>query len=462
MRLGRVYFIMLAAAVLFYPAHVGAEITKTDIEVRILYDNSGSMYPGYRISGLKRHQLGVQHFHRYPTFRESIKKFILYQRRLNATSVSVYAFTDLQLDEIHPETDPDSINADEAFSLLPKQGQRTHFTENLVNLTEDFEGLVWLVTDNVIDPREGNPDNQDVLKFFRHLNESEKYRSVHIYNYRFSDDEKNQYSNIAFYALLVSSESIDTSVIEYYDRKLMNFRDVFPDGHLKLKDLRINPLELDSMSLRIIIYEKNNSLFDESKIVKFILEGAIQSRLTQHTVTEANYDIRIISNFEPTNYPTSSVDTISSSHFEVVAGPLDSPIEPESAYPLQREISSDVPINIAPKDISTFIKAAFGVRVNYQGIIRLSVFDIKVNLQRERLEGIYGIDQASHVFDFQDVKTIDQIKPYTGLISFQLETASKRGIALLILLVLVVIPIIIVSWLVLQPQKWVCPTFYTK
>src|SRR5258708_36877180 len=55
---------------------------------------------------------------------------------------------------------------------------------------------------------------------------------------------------------------------------------------------------------------------------------------------------------------------------------------------------------------------------------------------REQLSVSFGIDRASSVFDFQDVRTLDQVNPSVAQASFALRTGSSRTAILLAVIAL--------------------------
>ncbi len=455
---------------IFFVTPVHAKITiQDDIDIRILYDGSGSMYPGYQLpgkGGTSKSRSGVGFFHEYPEFRKWFKEVIASQSQLNGKNVSLSVFIENELVEILPPTPREQITLQtitDAFEKLRKPdkkfrwGQTTYLTENLENFVMDFEGVVWLVTDNIIETNEKEHDYNDILSFFQSLKQRDDYYAVHLFKYPFEDMEKKQKANLAIYGILVSPEKIEPAVVEYYDIKFKRLKKLFPgQEYLKLKDLSVNPLELEA-PLSVEIIQKKGSLFTfkERQTIQLKLDGKIQSNLTQHTVTSADYRIAVSGPFVPDakSKKDYGVIGISSGKFKEITGSLAIPIPPLKTQQLKKIIPSKEPITIdLQKGIVSFVKSAFGMRVKYTGKVRFSLYNVKVKLDRGRIAGIYGIDKASSVFDFQDVNEIN-VRPRLVEKSFYLETGSLKGLILLLLLVLVLVPIGLMVWFLLQKSQ---------
>lgn len=466
MKIIRILFMLLFCSIIIISANADAKITQlSELSIRILLDNSGSMYPGYRlVDNQGKSATGVQWFYEYPEFREWLQKVIFAQGRLNGKDVSLTVFNNRDLIEILPPTPREQITTQtltDAFNKLGKYGQYTYLNANLDNFTNGFEGVTWMITDNIIETREGTHDNRDIINFFQSLNEKNKYRSVHLYKYPFEDVSQNQKSALAIYGILVSPEDVDDSVLEYFDRKFVKFKELFPGQgyrHLKLKDLRVNPLSLEGgivvNKIKIKLLDSPANTFRVNQIVRLRLEGKIRSNLTQHTVISADYRIEVKGPFKPSPKAKKEygVKAIPSSNFKVVKGKLTSAIPPLGTQKLTKIISSKIPLTLETQGFVAFIKSALGLNVKYTGKIKFSLNNVKVKLERTHLAGIYGIDQASHVFDFQDIDEI-KAKPHSFKKSFSLMTGTGRGVLLFIILLLILAPIIFLVWFLLQKDK---------
>ena len=89
------YFILMITALTGFANSLFAKIEiGKEIEAKMLYDYSGSMYPGY--PDTPRHQSGVSFFHQYDHFRSWFAQFVSAQTRLNAKTVSLSIFRSLE------------------------------------------------------------------------------------------------------------------------------------------------------------------------------------------------------------------------------------------------------------------------------------------------------------------------------------------------------------------------------
>ena len=457
-------FILIFPIIIFIVSPLYAEILKsTPLNIKILFDNSGSMYPGYRLNGAKKSTLGVKFFYEYPEFKKWLLKTIITKQGVfNGGLVSINTFT------VHSNKEPlyneilspkkySNINEDDienAFQKIGEFGQHTLLTETLNHFSQGFEGLIWLITDNVIDPRDGEPDNNDIKSFFYALNNDKRYYAVHLFKYRFTDKAKNRFSNLAIYGLLVSPNELKQNVIEHIDNKIFNFRSNFYNEHIKLKDLAVNAIEIKPKKIDVRIDSSKKRVFSESQSVQLNLEGIIRNKMTQHKVIKGKYHIEIENPFYPDDKASKEfkVMPVSSGNFKAINESIKHAIEPEKSQFFQQTISSKFPIKLQVKGIIPFIKTAFGQRIQYRGKARVSFYDIGVELQRSKLAGIYGIDQASDIFDFQDVKQI-RVKPLYVPLEFTIEPGGMKGFALIIILLIILLPLCFLAWIMMKKEK---------
>lgn len=466
MRKRSIALIILGAFLLFFTYTAAqAKITlQSHLEVRILYDGSGSMYPGYRIGPghTPKSRSNVGFFHDYPDFLHKLTQLIALQTRFNGNQVSMTVFIEDQLRQILPPTHPDQINQQlivNAFDQLKKMkwGQHTYLTENLKQFVNGFEGVVWLVTDNIIDTSDNTPDSRDIYNFFLSLRDNPHFHAVHLFKYPFKDLEKNADSNLAVYGILVSPDTIAPVVVEYFDDKFAGVKELFPgQEHLKLQDLSINPIELEAPIIVELINSKRDGWFRERQKVRLILDGRIRSNLTHHTIKKgARYRIAVQGPFTPDKASRQEfgVEPIASNRFEAIEGRLQIPIPPLRTQKLKKIITSKEPITIdlAPGFIS-FIKSAFGMRVKYTGNVSFALYDLNVKLERDRLAGIYGIDEAAKVFDIQDVKTI-HVEPRKVPKVFYLQTGSGKALFVVLLALLLLAVVGFLVWVLVQTSQ---------
>jgi len=438
--------LLFLLCMMIYADNVHATIKiNTQLPIRIFYDNSGSMYPGYRPDHLqKKSDLGVKFYYEYEAFQAWLKQFIAACHDLNAKNVSIYTFTDKTIQEIQPSVAIDDDDINNAFKNVVPFGQRTYLTDNLNRFTHNFEGIVWLITDNIIDTNPGSDSHRDIVNFFHRLKNDQKYRSVHLYQYDFTDHENNQQSSLAIYGIVVSPGSIDSKVHGFFDQKFVHLKNLFPGKkHLKLKNLTINPIDIPSQQVSMTVHGNQEGVFHEKQFVNFMFDGKIISQLTQHSIS-GDCRISIEGPFMPDEESSAiGISGIPSHRFKEVHFRLDKPIFPGQPYHIKTNISSISPVSIEPKGILGAIQLAFGLKVIYEGHVRFSFYNVKLKLERDRLAGIFGIDKASDVFNFQEIDSID-ILPKVVPLKFALITDRFRG--LLLMLVMLGISVLL-GWL---------------
>lgn len=443
---------------------IAAISTGQPLRVRILYDNSGSMYPGYAPPGrpgTPKSVSGALFFHQYPDFQEWLADFVARQTILDGGTVSMSTFTsngdfapnDIQ--QVHPEVPVGQFDVARAVRAFPpKAGQTTYLTESLDRFTRGFEGLVWLITDNIVETRAGEA-NADVERFFRALNDTPRYRSVHLFKYPFRDARSGQSSALAIYGILVSESSVPDPVLAYFDRKFRSsFRfanrrrgdpppQLFPGReHLKLKNLKIDALELQAVpNLQVILDDPKSGAFKEGQKVQLGLMGKIQSYLTQHSVIGGRYQLEVEEALSPLGGAEKSLGApiLAPATFQAAHGEIQDPIPPNQTRDVTAVLRTSQPVSFSGGGLGAWFRlATSGATVDYQGKVKMSFDDIKVQLERDQMAGIFGIGAASRIFDFQDVRSI-KVAPSYATVTFKLKTGSSRSaIFLLLLLALIV------------------------
>ncbi|NIT23735.1 MAG: hypothetical protein GTN53_14635, partial [Candidatus Aminicenantes bacterium] len=183
--LGIFLFFSCAGTGMIFP-----EISVVDgLNVKVLYDFSGSMYPGY--PDHPRHETGAKYFYEYAHFRRWLADFVTSQTRFNAKRISMSTFRSHErfrpgdINLTHPPVTISRFDVKRAFSQPKPPGiDYTYLAESLDYFTRNFEGLVWLITDNRVETGEGSGTTRD---FFISLRDTEKFRSIHIYKLPFED-----------------------------------------------------------------------------------------------------------------------------------------------------------------------------------------------------------------------------------------------------------------------------------
>jgi len=409
---------------------------------RILYDNSGSMYPGYRPPGSPerrtREQLGVHFFHQSPQFAPWLDDFVRRQAGIDTDTVGMWtftsngAFTPADIREVHPVVPLRDFSAETATANFPERtGNSTYLTETLQEFTRDYTGIVWLITDNIVETTAGEPDS-GVQRFFETLAQSNEIRSVHLYKHSF--EENGHSAALAVYGILVSAAAIPAEALAEYDGK---FRDLFPGReHLKLKNLTIEPVTLRA-DLQLVLADREKGLFKEGQSVGLELDGEIRSRLTQHAVTAAHYELAVDSPFVPETWAQRDLGakSLAPQIFDSAGEDVREEIPPNGAKRIRAQLRSNQPVSFTPSGIAEWLRLAWsGATVRYTGTVRMSLTDVRVRLQRQQMAGIFGIDHASSIFSFQDVTSLSGIRPSIVPVSFALRTGSSRTAILLAIL----------------------------
>ena len=456
--------VFVITTVVFSPAVFPAQVEiGTETAVKVLYDFSGSMYPGYPHT--PRHISGVDYFHRYERFRTWFRGFISAQTRFNAGKVSLSIFRSLRsfqpgdIKETHPPVPVREFNVSKAFSQSKPPGvDYTYLAESLDHFTgNNFAGIVWLITDNRVETG-GAHTTRD---FFIGLRDKPKYRSVHIYKLPFEDQARNQRSDLAVYGILVSPEPIADQTAQWYDERFFEFENIFGERlHLKLKDLSVNPINIDiePVEINIAAYQKK---FSEGKIVNIPMKGKIRSNLTQHTITKGTLKIEMTGDFIPDAKARKDygVENVSCKLFREVEINLPEDIPPKGTKELnQFYIKSKKKVPLSFSGIGNSIKAAAGgLRVKYTGKGRVSSDRIQVALKQEgwdRINGIYSSGEIGPVFGAQSEVEEIQAKPADFEISFLLKNRNIWGLILLLAVLLLLVPLVLLGIFLTRREKY--------
>ncbi len=447
-----------------------AEITTGgELEVRILWDNSGSMYPGYAAPGrpgTPRSRSGARYYHQYPEIAGWLADFVARQTIVNGGAVSMSVFTSYgafssgDVKEVHPSVPIGEFDAAEAIAAFPERaGKLTYLSESFARVSRDFEGLVWLITDNIVETRSGKPDDE-VKQFFRALKDGERYRAIHLFKLPFNELATGPQGNLAIYGILVSDAAIEEQALRYYDAKFRDNLlsagrnsggDLFPGrGYWKLKDLQVGTFGLEIRTLDVVIEQRQKSLFKERQKVRLALKGTIRSNLTQHNVTGGEFSLKAITSFEPTAQGKSyGLRTIGANVFAPKPFTVNRPIPPKGEFEFIEELVSKEPIRLETQGFGSWLKSASdGLRVTYSGKIQADFRNLQIELDRSRMSGIFGAQDAPAIFGVQEEQVIAFDRSNQVDVSFQLETGFGRYL-MFALLVLFVLAILVLAWLFL-------------
>jgi hypothetical protein len=444
-----------------------AKITmNSEVNVKILYDYSGSMYPGYPA---KSHRPGVKYFHEYGRFRDWLTNFVTNQKRLNGTRISmsvfksITTFTQKDIVEVHPLVPIDNFSVELAFKYIRKRGKDyTYLADSLDHFTpSNFEGLVWLITDNIVETSQGGSTTKD---FFQSLRDKGKYRSVHIFGYPFRDPGTGQTSTLAVYGLLVSPYPIDNRTATWYDRKFIDFANVFPgNGHLKLKDLSVNVLEIIIKPIEIDIRSHKKIISDEGDYLKLPFEVSIKNNMSLHTITGGSLNI-VLSKFfapDPDNRNKYGLKNISTRTFKT------SPIQIEGDIPPGRiqkvatfSIESTEKISVDISGFQDHISLALKPgHITYNGYVTAySHHQLPVVLKNEGIEnikGIYGSKDIELIFSPEKKIIGIPFKSTQFPVRFFIQTSSSRGYILLFLLIALLVGGILLARYLIKPATFI-------
>jgi hypothetical protein len=447
--LGIFLFFSCAGTGMIFP-----EISVVDgLNVRILYDFSGSMYPGY--PDHPRHETGAKYFYEYAHFRRWLADFVTSQTRFNAKKISMSIFRSLErfrpedIKLVYPPVTISRFDVGKAFSQSKPPGvDYTYIAESLDYFSRSFEGLIWLITDNRVEKGEGSGTTRD---FFMSLRDTEKYRSIHIYKLPFEDRTTRQHANLAIYGILVSPVPIPPAVSRWYDERFFEFKHKFKDKqHLKLKDLSVEPIKINIEPIEVDIetYKKG---FTEGKFVRLPLSGTIRSNLTQHTIIGGTLSIEVIDSFVPDTESQNkySIKEIPGKYFDEVNVDITGEIPPGGTGQLDRFfIKSKKTVSLSISGIGNLIEAATGgVRVKYSGKGLVSSNRIDVAIKQEgitRITGIYSSTDIQSVFGAQSTITRIQANPSEFDITFALNTGHWRGLFFLLIFLILLIPFVLI------------------
>ena len=461
---------------LAWASPAGARLTRTDpIAVRILLDNSGSMWPGYEPgSGVTKNDAGAPFFRELPGFRDWLQEVVAYQGIFNGNRIDVWAFTSGEhfrrsdVAQVHPPVPLDQLDVEEALDRITGWGRKTYLAESVRAATRDFEGLLWLITDNIVETAHGEPD-QGVHDFFERLRDTPRYRSVHLFKRVVKDPGTGLQSALAVYGILVTDASMADRTTAFFDRKFReSFRVasrrtgqgvqyLFPGReHLKLKDLDIAPFDLQLKPELEAEISSSAGVFTERKMVGLPVKGTIHSNLTQHSVMSGEYTLRILDSFRPTDDAREShgVSEIPASWFEPHRGSLKSTIPPTGSLPMSATVESQEPIPLNVDGLWNWFRSALtGVQARYTGKVQLSFSEIRVRFERDQMSGIFGTEAAADVFDFTDVSTIRPV-PVISTVGFVLRTSGRRGAVLMLVLLPFLVVAGFVTWMALQKETY--------
>lgn len=454
----RTLVLALAAAVLTGSAsaafRTGGIVAGKPIPVRILVDLSKSMYPGYRVESFHGPRRFVDEF---PAFRKWFGGFVRSMMVFKASRVSVVGFAsdsrrtpaDAHV-ALGPDSPPDRFDEAAVFAGWRHTGLETDLDRNLRALTRDFEGLVFLVTDNRVETSTAS-ETEATETFFRRIKESDRFQAVHIYRYDLQDPASGQTLSLAVYGLLVSPDRPDDSTALFFDNgfKTPGLVGLFQGRHLKLRPLDVKPVTLN---VKFTTTNHGGTRFVENEPVQLLFEAWITNN-TLFTLRRGKCAITVKGSFHPKDRRTQKeygLEPLSNTLFKAL--PIDSipEVAPGARRKLLRKIVLDtrgIPLKVTGL-WNWLSKACGGLEVEYAGTGSITARDLEFALTREgfeKLAGIYGEESLRRVFRIDEKRLVPVARPDTFPISFRLKGDPRYGVLVAIILVLLALPLAVAA-----------------
>lgn len=384
----------------------------------VLYDGSKSMYPGYSVEHPTRKTDRPANFHQQPRFVRWLLGFMaLAGERFGCETMSLDAFysegqsatphvellkTFSSTDAIQQLAQSDAATAvfNPLIHVLENDsiGLKTYLKQTLDQVSQGFEGLIFLVTDNIADTHGDKPSEQDLNELFYSIRDEARYRSVHVYSYPFTIDGKQ--GVLAVYAILVSPTKPDENVLANHDQIFLELANAFEGKrHLKLKDLSIRPLAGDvSYSANILGELSYFSKTDQSLQVNYV--ATITNLLTQHSVVSGTCEVEAGA-FEPADTAAQAYGATALPEGWLPSLSMGLPvIAPGSTQSLKGSLTGGedlTPPGMDPAAMRAW--AASGEPITYKGAFRIHFTDIKIRFEPQRLEEVYGMSRALAIFN---------------------------------------------------------------
>lgn len=420
-------------------------------KVLILLDNSGSMFPGYRPGGPGKSQLGTSLFRESPAFRLWLEDLAHAQSNLNAREVALSIFTsgdrfaEEDIRVIAPPTPIENFSADNLDQIPDGSlGKNTFLIDALAAATTGFEGIVWLITDNYADTGSGSYERQ-VREFFESFKRAERYRAVHLFVLPERQPNGPQ-SDLAIYAIVVSTHAIETEAALRYDRIFNQaFREanrpqgrgpLFPGRkHLKLWNLSQAAIEIKfKKGLDVIIYDRKRR-FSETEEIELPINGKIQSNLTEHRVVAGNLRLEVEGEILPEEKLARDfgLGKIEARNFSSTGLAIPAPLRPAASKEFDFILHTKGPVKLEVRGFVPWLKAALlGLQVEYRGNIRTTFSNVEIELDQETIEGVFGSEFLPEVFGLQRKQVINPL-PESSPIAFTVRTGSLRAFELMFL-----------------------------
>ena len=484
------FILSVFALVYFFNGFFTTAYANESVKILYLIDNSGSMYPGYHPGGKYK---GKRHYYIEDNdFKTELTRFIYDTSHPEATDFSIesvdFSIFHEELIPIKKDESPQSLSKDSIRSILDSikitgtdaRRKDTYLAKVMNQVTRDFEGIVWLVTDNIIEDENHSFDKQ-VVAFYNELNQpvgTSPYKIAFIYPLPW---EIGGYSGtLALYGFLVNYPGLDQKEFSNFENEIFKKSDVInhfgDNSYLKLKPLNINPViikqdvkkwfEKDIIPLDSKVFKEGVDLIEKE------IKLTLKSNLTHHKVKSGVITARIENDFESTvkgrkeKAPDFTPDDFRPIElFEEAKDGLKKigelteaqgihipPLEPEESKTYVLKLKTKKPISFDQTG-SYLSKALSPWTVNYKGDMVFAIKDLtlEVIVNSERVKGVYQAQELSNIFQGQETVEVD---PFPVDLKFSVQAGLDRMIYLILWLVLLMIIAGILFWLFMRPAAY--------
>ncbi|MCP4146628.1 MAG: prohibitin family protein [bacterium] len=439
--------------------------------VKILFDYSDRMYPGYPEH--TRQETGAVFFYQNREFRKWFRKFIESQAIFKARQVSLATFRsaarfraeDIEL--AHPPSSVKDFNVDMAFSNYRSPGaDYAHLEESLDFFTKDkFTGLVWLITANRIDAKR---EESETAAFFKHLMNTEKYRSVHIYGLPFEDNDRGRRGKLCIYAILVSPEPLIAEIALRVEDQFHRIAEIFGHReHFPLKSPVPHPLNLN---IQRNPAQKPSFLrnFHGDLLLMIPIKGAVKNNLDHFTIFGGNLSVEVSGQLSagPAERAASGIvarKNISANSFNRLEITLTDALPPGETQELTG-------LNLVIGDLSSpgelsDNKSSDTVKVRFSShSLRLSGPIMVTVAEREQLFAIFGSDSLNDISYSPAIS--DELSFESGDfdLNYSQGAGGVRNAALPVIFVILLTVVVFALYLLTRLLLWVMPKviFFVK
>lgn len=484
--------IILSLIALFYFTNsiLTTAYAKESVKILYLIDNSGSMYPGYqpgeKYEGKKRY-----YYIEDDDFKRKLTKFIYDTSHTESEDFSIES-VDLSIfhEELIPKIENESpqnfseksirgILDEIKISDTPGRRKNTYLAKIMNQVSGEFRGIVWLVTDNFFEDKDHNFDEQ-VVDFYKYeLNqpvETSPYKIAFIYPLPW--EIRDYSSTLAVYGFLLNYPGLDQKKFSRFENEI--FKKPYVVNHfegnsyLKLKPLHINSVIIEQqegkkwLETEIIpskVFKENVDLIEKK------IRLTVRSNLTHHKVKNGTITARIENNFESTvkgrkeKAPDFTPDDFQPielyeegreglkkiSELTEKGIPIP-PLEPEESKTYILKLKTKKPISFDQTG-SYLSKALSPWTVTYKGDMIFAIKDLKFEViaDSKRVKDVYQAQKISNIFKGEETVKID---PFPVDLEFSVKAGLDRMIYLILWSFLLMIIAGILFWLFMRPASY--------